>query len=279
MAASRALRRALFGWGLGHVLLGDRRGWLLLALEVGWLAALLAALPLLPTDRWLVIFGLLAGFIAIWTAQAVLAYRTAARRAGGGRGALQVGVVLAAISIAVTAYWTAGGATASPESTLQRYVSAWELGRPDRATALFVEPIAPPALTALWDDDTAVLTAQVAGLAGSHPDWHLDVLQPYRDLRFEPAAPGEGASPTTGPDPPSDAAAYAVEVVRLARLPTTFLGFIPSSRTETVVVAVVGSITIVKRPAGVTLPAFSDAAVWLIDRVDIDGPAPAPAPE
>ena len=32
-SAAKVLRYALVGWGLGHVLLGDRRGWLLLILQ------------------------------------------------------------------------------------------------------------------------------------------------------------------------------------------------------------------------------------------------------
>jgi len=66
---------ALIAWGWGHQSLGDRRGALLFVLEIVWLAALVVTLPLVATDRWLVLFGLLSGFLLVWLLQAVAAQR------------------------------------------------------------------------------------------------------------------------------------------------------------------------------------------------------------
>ena len=143
------LRWALLGWGLGHVALGLRRGWLLLALEVVWLAllgALLATLGVLAGERWLIVFGLFVGFVLVWTGQAVDAHRRASRRAGADPGAMQLVVILFVTMLVLTGYWVVGGTTASPAATLQRYVSAWETGQPGRATGLFTSPQDPTAV-------------------------------------------------------------------------------------------------------------------------------------
>ena len=252
------LRLAMLGWGLGHVALGMRRAGLLLALEALWLAALVAALAVLATDAWLLIFGLFVGFILVWTGQAVDAHRRASRRAGRDPGAMQLIVIPAVAMLVLTGYWVLGGATAGPEATLQRYVSAWETNQPERAAVLFATPHDPSGVADQWALDTAAIAAHVNELAEQHDEWDLDTLRPYRDLRFAPVArrPGSGR------------ADYVVQVVRQAQVATTFLG-LPATRSETQVIDVVGSLSIVERASGAALPLTGQPNVWLIEDVHI----------
>jgi hypothetical protein len=257
------LRWSLLGWGLGHVVLGMRRGWLLLALEAAWLVALVALVispGVLVGEGWLLVFGLFTGFVMVWTGQAVDAHRTASRLAGADPGAMQLLVILFVTMVVQTGYWVVGGATASPEATLQRYVSAWETGQPGRAAGLFTTPHDASAVAEQWTVDTATIASLVDQLAKQHDDWDLDTLRPYRDLRFERVA-GETAP---------GRAYYAVEVVRQTQLPTTFLGF-TTTRSATQVVDVVGHLSLVQRTSGASLPFLGQPAVWLIEDVAIRG--------
>lgn len=255
------MRRAIVGWGLGHVTLGDARGWLLLGLEIVWLATIGASLPFLPTDRGLLVYLLLAGFLGIWVTQAVLAYRRAALRSGPDGGAIQLAAVLPVAMLVLTAYWSAGGANASPDATLQRFVSAWESDHAERALDLLAEPGDVDTINAAWDADTDLITARVADITAQHPEWDLDTLRPYRDLRFEPL-------PRSAADPSH--ASYAVQLVRQAQVPTSFLGIFSATRSETRVVDVLGEVTLVRRPVAVALPLSGDPpGIWLVERVDI----------
>ncbi len=268
------MRRAIAGWGMGHVALGDARGWLLLCLEVAWIATLVIGLSLMPTDHWLVVVVLLAGVLGVWVGQAVLAHRNAARLSGSDRGALQLAAVMPLGLVVLTAFWSAGGVTASPEATLQHFVSAWETGHAERALDLFADPTGISAVDAAWADDTSFITARAAGVAGSHPEWGLDTLQPYRNLRFEPVAAGGTAPPDAGH------AAFAVQLVRQIQVPTSFLGLFAATRSETQPVERVGEVTLLRRTVSVALPLPGGAAsVWLIETVDIRGAGIDPSPD
>ena len=72
-SSRNVLRAAIVGWGLGHVMLGDRRGWLLLILQpVAIGAVALLALGLIDGTRWLIVFPPLVALFVFWIAQAVL---------------------------------------------------------------------------------------------------------------------------------------------------------------------------------------------------------------
>jgi hypothetical protein len=207
------------------------------------------------------------GFVLVWTAQAVDAHRRASRRARTDPGAMQLIVIPAVTMLALTGYWVLGGTTAGPDASLQRYVSAWETSRPERAAALFTTPRDTAAMADQWALDTATIAALVDRLAEQHDDWDLDTLRPYRDLRFEPVAGSAGSGQVD----------YVVQVVRQAQLPTTFLGF-PTTRSETALVDIVGRLSIVERASGAALPLLGQPHVWLIEDVHI-GPDSARKPQ
>jgi hypothetical protein len=164
--------------------------------------------------------------------------------------------------VALCAFWLLGGTTSSAGATFAHYVDAWEQGDPKAATGLFVSPPGEAALQAQWIKDSAVVAVTVQRLATQHPEWNLDQEHPYANLRFEYAG-----------DPPASTAPQAVlqlQIVRIATVPSTFLGIFPTTTSETQVVAVVGEATLVRLLAGLPLP-FQDAAIWLIQSVTVSG--------
>jgi len=256
---ARVMGLALIAWGWGHQSLGDRRGALLFVLEIVWLAALVVTLPLVATDRWLVLFGLLSGFLLVWLLQAVAAQRIAVRRSGRSTGAALLVALLPVAIVAQTAFWLTGGSTASPTATFARYVSAWETRQPENATALFVTPRDPASLSAAWTADDRAVLEELESVVAANPTWDLDERHPYANLRF---VYQDGAAPASG-----DRVVLDVEIVRLATLPTSFFGLFPATRSETQPVATIGQAVLVRRPAG-ALPVAA-ASVWLIESVNL----------
>jgi hypothetical protein len=254
------MARSLMAWGWGHLTLGDWRGAALLALEIIWLLALLAALPLLQTDRWIVVFGLLSAFLLSWVLQAVSAQRIAIARSGGSTGATVL-VALVPLAIVVqTGFWLVGGTTASPAATLSRYVTAWETHHPENATALFAAPIDGSSLLAAWVSDDRTVVEDVEAAAVANPGFELDERHPYTDLRFEYHDTAGAAG---------DEVVLDIQIVRLATVPTSLFGLLPATRSETRTVATIGQAVLVRRPAS---PAtIAGASVWLIDRVTLGG--------
>ncbi len=255
----RVMALALVAWGLGHRALGDRRWPLLLLLEIAWLAALVAALPLLATDRWILVFGFLSGFLLVWMLQAVAAQRAAVRRSGRSTGAALLFALMPVAIVAVTAFWLSGGTTASPTATFARYVSAWETRHPENAIALFVSARDAASLSAAWTADDRAVLEEVEAISAANPTWDLDERHPYANLRFVYHDGDEPASP--------DRALVDIEIVRLATLPTTFFGLFPATRSETQPVATIGQAVLVRRPAAV--PSLASASVWLIESVSL----------
>lgn len=235
------------GWGLGHVALGERRGWLLLTLEAAWLAALFAAaMTLVQTDAWMFVFVLLVGFFAVWAAQAVAAYRLAVAlgRAGGGAGAI---TALAPVAIvALTLLWLAGGRVSTPGATFQRYVAAWLADRPAEAAALFVTPMSAAEMTSTWIDHASRLA--------NAPD-----AQAADGLRYE--IPDGAQLP--------DRVTIDLEVVRLTTRPGNFLGVFPATRSETELLRHVGRATVVRVPIGPAILGLQPGA-WRIEVIEID---------
>ncbi len=129
---ARVLRRAVLGWGLGHLALGrTSTGVALLVLEVVsaglvlWLTAGLA-----DTSLYLVPF--LAGviFLIAWASQAVHAYRLA--RAFGSTAdvpprspALTMGWLTIPLLLWGAGFWLIATDASSPEAVLDRFVTGW----------------------------------------------------------------------------------------------------------------------------------------------------------
>jgi hypothetical protein len=260
------MARSLIAWGWGHLTLGDRRGVPLLGLEIIWLAALLAALPLLQTDRWIVVFGLVAGFLLCWVLQAVSAQRIAIERSGRSTGATVL-VALVPLAIVIqTGFWLVGGSTASPAATLSRYVTAWETHHPENATALFATPIDGSSLSAAWVSDDRTVVGAVEAAALANPAFELDDRHPFSDLRFVYRDAAGGATDSSDS---RDEVVLDIQIVRLATVPTSLFGLLPATRSETRTVATIGQAVLVRRPA--SAPSIAGASVWLIDRVALRG--------
>jgi len=253
------MARSMLVWGWGHLSLGDRRGGLLLALQVAWLLALAAALPLLQSDRWILVFGLLSAYLLFWVLQAVAAQRLAVRRSGRSTGAALLVALVPLALLAQTAFWLVGGSTASPSATFARYVSAWEARHPENATALFVTSRDAASLSTAWTADDRTVVESVEAASASNPTWDLDERNPFANLRFVYQAGSSAAS--------VDRVVLEVDIVRLATVPASFFGFFPATRSETQSVATIGQAVLVRRPT-TSLP-IANASVWLIESVAI----------
>lgn len=130
----RVLRRALLGWGLGHLALGRvSTGVALLAAEVlaiglvAWLAVGLA-----DTSAYLVPFLAGVAFVVVWAWQAVAAYH-AARAAVPGTvvapprsPALTMGWLTVPLLVWGSGFWLVGAGSATPASVLDRFITAWD---------------------------------------------------------------------------------------------------------------------------------------------------------
>lgn len=127
------LRRALLGWGLGHLALGRvSTGIALLLAEVvcvglvAWLTVGLA-----DTSAYLVPFLAGVGFLVAWAWQAVDAYRRAAgaTRDGGSVPAHSPALGMAWLTVPLlawgTGFWLVGGGSSTPAAVLDRFVTAW----------------------------------------------------------------------------------------------------------------------------------------------------------
>lgn len=132
----RVLRRALLGWGLGHLALGRTTvGLSLLAGEA--VAALLVAwltIGLASSSAYLVPFVAGAGFIVAWAWQAVAAYHAARARQPLPAGAPErspaaaIGWLSLPLLVWGTGFWLIAADAATPAATLDRFVTAWSDG-------------------------------------------------------------------------------------------------------------------------------------------------------
>lgn len=263
LAASAVLRRSLLLWGLGHIALGDRRGWLLvIAHPLGVLTLAVLALLLIEGTRWMLVFPALLLLLVVWFGQAFNAYRTAVALGAQPGGELQVALFLPVVLLLVTAFWLLGGSAGSPATTLRAYVSAWEDGRGDGAAMLFAAPTDPTTLVTRWAAENAYLRQHVAVAAATYgAQSGIDPAQPFNSLRFSEAVP------TTG-----EMAVVTVELVRRQRVETVLLGFIPTATQQTVVVEELGTVRLralpVEAPGGLEW-LRTGSRVWRIDSVDI----------
>lgn len=226
-SASRVLRRSLLGWGLGHVMLGDRRGWLLFALQpIAIIAVALLAIDLIDGTRWLVVFPPLAALIVVWIGQAVAAHNRAVREGGEPGGEIAIALLLPLAVTVLTVFWLLGGRHGSPSATLQAYIEAWISDRPEVAATLFTTPRTTDSLSTDWAAQRAALTGRIATARATYGESSgLDPDKPFNSLRFSQAtAEGEGR------------VGMVVEIVRSRRVETTVLGIVPTAGQETVAI-------------------------------------------
>jgi hypothetical protein len=268
LSAGRVLRRALLAWGLGHLLLGDRRGWLLLALEAGAIAALVVLTPpLLDGEASGALFLGLAAFLGVWGAQAVDAYREAVAR-GAVRGGAAAMLALAGPAVLlVGAFWLFAGRSASPAAALEQYVTGWRHDRPDIAARAMVEAPGAESMRLTWAADRDALRNRLVSLAARFGSNELDPDRPFDSLQF-----------AIEPDADDGGAIVHVQLVRRVLVRTQLLGLFPTASQERRVIEEVGtgSIVPVAGPQGL-IPGLR-APVWRVERLDIEPPPPSVNP-
>jgi hypothetical protein len=261
-SASSVLRRALLVWGLGHIALGDRRGWLLLPLQplaVGGLVVV--ALLLMDSTRWIVVFPCLATLIALWLGQAIHAHQRALRLGAAPGGELQIAWTLPVILALVTGFWLLGGDRGSPAATLQEYVAAWHAGRVEQASLLFADPPQPEVLAQDWQQQQDYLQRRVSEAASLYgTSSGLDPIDPFAGLRYVELE-GERSA---------DSVLVAVDIVRRQRVETLLFGLIPTATQETVLVERAGLIHL--RAVDAAWPDWLPAGdppprVWRVEQV------------
>jgi hypothetical protein len=257
----RALASSLLVWGAGLIGLHRPIGWLLVGLEVLWIVALVVSVGLLPTDEWVVCYLLLAAFIVMWVGQAIWAYRVARRVSGKTTGAAWLLAAAPVLIVVLTGFWLIAGALSSPAATFQRYVGAWQHGDVKAAAPLFASPELYAQMTARWNSENKLISQRVAALNSADPDLELNPQDPRSNLRFV-------EQPIT-----AETASFEVQVVHDVSVPGTFLGFIPASRTETQVLAVLGHVSLARYPVTGYL-ADTGAGIWQIDGVRFEGEDP-----
>jgi hypothetical protein len=243
--ASSVLRRALLVWGAGHLALGDRRGLILLALQVlGYGAWLLAAAQLISGTSWPLLFPLLLGLIAVQLAQAIDAHRRALAVGRTPGGELQLAWSLALTAVLVAGFWLVAGTRGSPEATLAAYASAWRADRVDLGETLFTpcpveQPDACASLASAWQQQRAYIAERVRAAAARYGSaGGLDPDEPFNSLRFtllSTQATGNGMGEAT----------VAVDIVRFERVETTLFGIIPTASRQIVAVERAGLLKLV----------------------------------
>lgn len=240
----RVLRRALIGWGLGHLTIGRvalGRGLLVAeaasALLVAWLTIGLA-----DSSAYLLPFIAGVGFLVAWAWQAVAAYRAAqamqpARAPTPERSpATAIGWLSLPLLAWGTGFWLVSADAATPAATVDRFVSAWTADALDRGT---------------WP--TAVVRAADRAAA------QLDGGEyRFRDVRFRIARQGDGT------------ASAVAEAVHYERRASRFLGLFAGSELVPVADQRVLTLELAARP--VELPGGGDigAVSWELVDASVD---------
>jgi hypothetical protein len=261
--AGAILRRSLLFWGLGHLRLGDPRGWVLAALmPVGTIGIVVLALGLIESDQANLVFLALVAFFGLWGAQAIWAYRQAVAVGGQPGGAIAI-LALAPFAVAAfTGFWLVAGTSATPAATLQRYVTAWRDARPADAASLFQPGRTVDELTLDWRADDAYLRTRILELSASlGPGSGLDPDDPFASLVVD--APGGPGAP-----PPGELTTAEFAIVRRERIRETLFGIFPTAAQRDVVVERIGRATLRAVPAGsFPLPIASQA--WRLESVEL----------
>jgi len=279
-----ALRRSLVVWGWGQVATGDRRGWVLAAVEVVAVATLVVVGVPLASGTGATLL-LLAGcaFAVAWGAVALHAYRRAIRRritfglTGADGGAIDLLWLAPVLIAASTAFWFAGGSGATPDAALSRYVAAWRHDRTADAIGLFAATpgaatpgaatpgAATPgaaALETIWRAQDAQLVAQLTQLAASlGSDSGLEPTAPFDAVRFELQSGSATAETVT------------MEIVRHETVPDTFLGIFPTTSDRVVPVANVGTVRLALVDVPPPWPGAPATSAWRITGLNLLGQA------
>lgn len=240
----RVLRRALLGWGLGHLAIGRAStGAALLASElvaiglVAWLTVGLA-----DTSAYLVPYLAGTGFLVAWAWQAVAAYRAARGRSPEPQTvpprspALAVNWLALPLLLWGSGYWLIGASAATPEAALDRFVTAWS------ADALTTEH---------WPSSVVDAADRAGARLGSGPDRFRDVR-----LRVTDAA--------------DDRAIAVAEAIHYERRDARFLWVFAGSELVPVADREVLVLDLVARPA--ELPGGGDIGAVRWEIVDADAP-------
>ena len=212
----------------------------------------------------MLVFGLVCGYLAVWTLQASHAYRRAVEggvESGVGEGAARI-MAIAPVGIAlITLVFLVGGRVATPGATFERYIHAWQAGDAGTAAALFMEPPTQDEVVRGWATAEARLMASLAAMAlpGSPPPPGSGMA--LSSIRFE--YPARSALDRTS-------AQVDLLIVENVRIRTTVLGIFPASAQETRVIGTAGRAILRREPVGPSLPFLPAAGVWRIERVEID---------
>ena len=267
-SGASVLRRGLFIWGLGHIAIGDKRGWLLMALQpLVIVGLLLIAVQLIDGTRWIIVFLPLVAILAFWLAQAIHAYRRAVELGAKPGGEMQAAAFLPVAVAVLTVFWLVGGRHGSPAATLEAYAVALLTGKSDAAAHLYVLPTTKEAVEAAWAEQSDYLKQRVGTLAQQYgPTSGLDPTEPYDNVRFgEPLSNGPGHQ------------TVEIDIVRSQRVETMLLGIVPTASQESVIVEPVGTITLelVEQPGPDWLPIGRlTSPVWRIEGVSVGPGAP-----
>jgi hypothetical protein len=273
-----AIRRSLVAWGWGQLATGDRRGWLLLALEAVALLgfALVAISYARGTSSGLVFVGG-AAFVAVWAAQALHAERRARRRleplatdspAGAAVELLWLAPIVGA---AATAFWSLTGPATSPDDLLADYVDLWRTGRPAEASVLFAVPPDPAGLDAAWQRQSARLTNEtIRAAAQAGATGGIDPADPWASVRWN--APDEAAM-SAAAEPPNVDGRFAAEasVVRRETVRDSFLGLVATTTERLVPIDDLGAIRLRTVELPGPLPGTPPVVAWRIEAVQLLG--------
>jgi hypothetical protein len=262
-------------WGWGQLATGDRRGWLLLALQPVAIGLLAWLGPALADGAGVALaFSSGVALLAAWAAVALHAYRRAARRRllvdlpGPDGGAIWL-LVLAPVAIAASSlFWGLAGREADPATVLDRYVADWRAGRAADAVARFVQPPGSTALVhELWDAQLTALRNELVRLVPrAGPGGGIDPDAPFETVRWVDAGPTPGGGRLV-----------AAEVARRETVHGLLLGLLPVSSQRFVPLERLGTVELA--PVAVGAPFAPDGPVpdgpwavsWRIVEVEIVG--------
>lgn len=276
---TRVLCRALLAWGLGHLTLGLRRGWLLLGAEIAVVALL--GVGLVPRAQGTLsdlVFSALVLFFVAWAAQVVDAYRRAVAGAAAtsDRAPLLLLTLVVPATVVFTVFWLVGGSAATPTSALQQYVADWRSGDAARACEHVVDGIDAAAVQAGWTEDEAYIEGRVRALAAElGPGSGLDPEHPFASLGFtlDSRPVGDSGAESGEAGEAGETASAAIDVVRQTTVREAFLGLFPAASQRSVAVERVGTIRLrlveLPAPFGIGPP---DRA-WRVEGVSL-GPLP-----
>jgi hypothetical protein len=262
-------------WGWGHLAGGDRRGWLLVAIQPVAIGGLLVLGPSLAGGAGAsVVFVGGAAVLATWAAIAIHAYRRAARRRalvelpGADGGAILLLVLAPVALLASSWFWSLAGRAADPSSVVDRYLADWRAGRVQDAIHRFQ---ASPGTTAIvreiWDAQLTALHNELIRLVPrAGPGGGIDSDAPLDTVRWVDAGPTPGGGRLV-----------AVEVSRREPVQGLVLGLLPVTSQRLVPLARLGTVELLPirndppQLLGTSLPDGPWTVEWRLVEVEIMG--------